>query len=103
MPDKFCVFCGGRPKGKNKEHVLPRWLLELTGDPTRPANLGLDLSQGVENNPKLRQYAFSQFQFPACKVCNNLFSDLESDAKAIVLKLLGSEDLAAHEISRLLD
>jgi hypothetical protein len=102
MPAKFCVFCGERPEGKNKEHVLPRWLLELTGDPTRPANFGLDLSQGVENS-KLRQYAFSQFQFPACGVCNNIYSDLEGKAKGAVLKLLGSEGLTPHEISTLLD
>jgi hypothetical protein len=102
MPRKFCVFCGERPEGKNKEHVLPRWLLELTGDPTRPANFGLDLSQGVEN-AKPRKYAFSQFQFPACEVCNGLYSTLEGKAKAIVLKLLASEGLTSHEISTLLD
>jgi len=90
MPTKFCVFCGKRPEGKNKEHVLPRWLLELTGDPTRPANFGLDLSAGSEY-PKLRQYAFSQFQFPACENCNQIYSALEGSAKVIVLKLLADE------------
>jgi hypothetical protein len=102
MPTKFCVFCGAQPAGKNKEHVLPRWLLELTGDPTRPGNFGLDLSLSVKN-AKRRQYAFSQFQFPSCGVCNNLFGDLESNAKAIVLKLLASDGLAPHELSKLLD
>jgi hypothetical protein len=102
MPAKFCVFCGKRPDGKNKEHVLPHWLLELTGDPTRPANFGLDLSQGMEN-AKLRRYAFSQFQFPSCEICNNIFSDLEGKAKAIVLKLLTPGDLVPRELSILLD
>lgn len=102
MPEKFCVFCGERPEGKNKEHVLPRWLIELTGDPTRRANFGLDLSQEFED-AKLRSYAFSQFHFPACKVCNGIYSVLETQAKAIVLKLLASEALVPHEISTLLD
>jgi hypothetical protein len=69
---------------------------------TRPDNFGLDLSQGVEN-AKPRQYAFSQFQFPACEACNGIYSSLEGKAKAIVLKLLASEGLNSHETSILLD
>ena len=99
---KFCLFCGDRPVDKNKEHVLPLWLIELTGDPTRQANFGLDLSQGVKN-AKPRQYAFSQFQFPACAACNDKFGKLENAAKPIVLKLLALEKLTATEISILLD
>ena len=30
--DKFCVFCGNKPKGKNNEHIIPKWLIEFTGD-----------------------------------------------------------------------
>jgi hypothetical protein len=99
---KFCLFCGERPEGKNKEHVLPQWLLELTGDPTRIANFGLDLSHGIETAAP-RQYAFSQFQFPACSVCNGFFSRLEGNAKAVTLKILASEKLFAQDISTLLD
>ncbi len=95
MATKFCLFCGDRPVGKNKEHVLPQWLLELTGDPTRIANFGLDLSHGIENAAP-RQYAFSQFQFPACAVCNGIFSTLEGNAKAVVLKILASERLCSR-------
>jgi hypothetical protein len=102
MATKFCLFCGDRPVGKNKEHVLPQWLLELTGDPTRIANFGLDLSHGIENATP-RQYAFSQFQFPACAVCNGIFGTLEGKAKAVVLKILASEKLFAQDISTLLD
>jgi hypothetical protein len=96
MSAKFCLFCGERPEGKSKEHVLPRWLIELTGEPTRIANFGLDLSQDVEAAAR-RQYAFSQFQFPACAVCNGSFSTLEDKAKKIISKILASERLVAQD------
>jgi hypothetical protein len=32
---RFCIFCGKTLDGKTREHVLPYWLLEMTGDPTR--------------------------------------------------------------------
>jgi hypothetical protein len=97
MPTKFCLFCGDRPTGKNNEHVLPLWLIELTGDRTRPANFGIDLSQGVEN-AKEREYAFSQFQFPACTACNTRFGKLENAAKRVVLKLLAFAKLEPNEV-----
>lgn len=102
MSAKFCLFCGERPGGKSKEHVLPRWLIELTGEPTRMANFGLDLSQNVEVAAP-RQYAFSQFQFPACAVCNRIFSTLEDRAKKVISKILAAERLVAQDISTLLD
>src|SRR5215471_15053200 len=102
MSAKFCLFCGERPEGKSKEHVLPRWLIELTGEPTRIANFGLDLSQDVEVAAP-RQYAFSQFQFPACAVCNGIFSKLEDNAKKVISKIFVSERLVAQDISDLLD
>jgi hypothetical protein len=99
---KFCLFCGERPEGKSKEHVLPRWLIELTGEPTRIANFGLDLSQDIEAAAP-RQFAFSQFQFPACAVCNGEFSTLEGKAKKVISKILAAERLVAQDISALLD
>ena len=74
--DKFCIFCGGEPVAKNKEHVLPQWLIELTGNPKRLAGFGIDLFSS-----KQRKYSLNQFQFPACKDCNNEFSSLEGKAK----------------------
>jgi hypothetical protein len=38
---KRCIFCGNPPSAKNKEHVVPKWLIELTGDPKREWYLGL--------------------------------------------------------------
>jgi hypothetical protein len=31
--EKFCLFCAALPSGKTKEHVVPRWLLRMTGKP----------------------------------------------------------------------
>ena len=41
-----CVFCGGTPDNKTKEHVLPMWLIEATGDPKEPVNLGINRTTG---------------------------------------------------------
>jgi hypothetical protein len=37
--DKFCVFCGKKPQSKNREHIIPQWLIALTGDPNRDVYL----------------------------------------------------------------
>jgi len=36
---KKCVFCGKNPISKTKEHIIPQWLIEYTGDPDRLMNL----------------------------------------------------------------
>ena len=33
MLSKVCIFCGNPPSGKNKEHVIPQWLIRATGKP----------------------------------------------------------------------
>lgn len=98
---KYCVFCGKPPSEKNKEHVLPRWLISLTGDPKRKVRLGFRL--GTDNPVKQREFAFDQFTFPACEACNSEHSDLEADAKDLVERTLAADPLSAIEISRLLD
>jgi hypothetical protein len=40
--DKICVFCGEKPKSRNSEHVIPQWLIELTGNPKRIASFGYE-------------------------------------------------------------
>ena len=55
---KFCVFCGNKPENKTKEHIIPRWLIEKTGNVTRPMKGGPITSKGV------RTYAFDKFVFP---------------------------------------
>lgn len=104
VDSKFCVFCGEKPQGKTKEHIIPQWLIKLTGDPKRIISLGFDTKSFVDKGEsKMRQYAFSAFHFPACESCNNEFSLLESQAKIIIEKTLSKDYLSAQEIDILLD
>lgn len=97
--EKLCVFCGNKPQSKNKEHVIPQWLLELTGDPKRIFYLGTPwISASSE-----RSYAASQFQFPACQKCNERYSDLEGKAKNVIETILNNGKVTIEEIDLLLD
>lgn len=98
--NKFCVFCGKFPENKNKEHVLPRWLIELTGDPKRIANFGIDF----EKKPfALRQFSFDALTFPACADCNNDFGQLEAATEPVIRGLLSQQALHARDLILLLD
>jgi hypothetical protein len=98
---RFCIFCGEPPKNKNNEHVLPRWLIEMTGDPKRQVTLGINRSP--EKKGQLRQYAFDQFTFPACEECNSRYANLEGTIKTVFEKIFAKTALDAQEISTLLD
>jgi hypothetical protein len=98
---KYCVFCGDPPTEKNKEHVLPKWLIELTGNPNRKVRLGFRF--GTESPTDFREFAFDQFTFPACEACNLEHSKLEAHAKELMLRVLASDSLEPSEISALLD
>jgi len=101
---KFCVFCGEKPKGKTKEHIIPQWLIKMTGDPNRKVNFGVDTKHWrTTNELRMREFGFSAFQFPACEICNTQFSKLEADTKFIVEKILSKDYLSNIEISTLLD
>lgn len=96
---KICVFCGEQPSGKTKEHVLPRWLIELTGDPNRVVNFG-----PVWGRPgEIRTFSFDSFQFPACASCNSDFSKLEDATAPIVKRMINEESVTGYELSVLLD
>lgn len=97
--DKLCVFCGQAPERKTKEHVLPSWLIELTGDPGRVARFGHRKEKGLPE----RQFSFSAFTVPACDDCNSSFGELEHVIKPIMLSLLSESPLDQSQISKLLD
>jgi hypothetical protein len=99
--DSFCIFCGERPTSKSKEHVLPQWLLKLTGDPKRQLIVGPFLSKLDEE--AFRKQSFDSLHFPACEVCNNRFSSLEAVAKSAIEKLLAEQPLSAKDFHCLLD
>jgi hypothetical protein len=100
MATKFCVFCGNPPELKNKEHVIPEWLIELTGDPNRVARFGVNFQS---NPPKWREFSFDSLAFPACTKCNEDFSILEDCAKPVVEAMLDHQPLIESQISILLD
>lgn len=93
--DKKCVFCGKKPTPKTKEHIIPKWLIELTGDPKRDMSLGF-----IPNFQKLNnQLSFDQFVFPACKECNEKYSELENQTKHILINLLNGEKLSFFDLN----
>ncbi len=100
--DKHCVFCGKKPENKSKEHVVPRWLIELTGKPNRKAAFGFTKDLQTRE-VKERSFAFDKFTFPACSTCNHNYSDLEARAKKHISNILDAKELSALELSDLLD
>jgi hypothetical protein len=99
--ERVCLFCGNQPESKTSEHVLPQWLIELTGNPKRKAGFGYKHLK----NGKLakREFSFDAFKFPACKSCNQNFSELEAKTKAIVQKIITEDSLSTSELDTLLD
>jgi len=100
--EKFCVFCGQRPKQKNKEHIIPKWLIELTGDPNRVGWFGID-RRVLNSGLRYRKFAVDQFTFPSCSDCNSKFSDLEDASKTIITNLINCEPLSDLDFDILLD
>jgi hypothetical protein len=99
--ERVCIFCGERPESKTLEHVLPQWLIELTGNPHRVGKFGY---KRLENGRFVkREFSFDAFKFPACKSCNQNFASLEADAKAIVQKIISEDFLSESELDMLLD
>lgn len=95
------MFCGRKPERKTKEHVIPKWLIEMTGDANRTASFGF--KKNFETILKRREYSFGQFSFPACDGCNAKYSTLESDVKPILLKILENIGIRSEELSLFLD
>ena len=83
--DKFCIFCGEKPKEKNTEHIIPKWLIELTGNPKRKAYFGYQ--HEIKLSPQRRIFSFNAFKFPSCVSCNQKYSALETTTKSIVEKM----------------
>lgn len=96
--ERFCVFCGQKPRNKTKEHIVPQWLIEYTGKKNRIISVGYDAK-----NKKTRYFAFDKLTFPACDECNNKFSKLENETKNILINILENNQLYNNDINTLLD
>lgn len=95
---RLCGFCGRPPQNKNKEHILPQWLLRITGNPNRVVNFGVNFETGEP-----LKFSWSSFVVPVCAECNNEFSDLENNARTLIHNLMNCESLPAKDYLLLLD
>jgi hypothetical protein len=95
--NKFCVFCGEKPKNKNKEHIIPKWLIKMTGDPNR------DILVGLNQDGTIKKFSINQFTLPACETCNTDFAKLEAETKPIMERILIGEKINSSEMSLILD
>lgn len=93
---KFCVFCGEKPVDKNKEHVIPQWLIKYTGDPNRITLIG-------KKEGKEIKFSWLNFVFPACEECNSNFSNIESKIQPILVKIDNENSVTHNEINLFLD
>lgn len=96
---KECLFCGEKPESKTSEHIIPQWLISLTGNPNREILVGMKM----DGSGEYRKYSFNSFKFPACKRCNENFSEIEGITKPIILKILNLEAISSFEFDVLLD
>lgn len=95
MKEKFCIFCGQPPKDKNLEHVIPQWLIRMTGREHKDV-----FTHFPEEH---RHLNFLQFKFPACTACNTKYAELEAKIKNIMEKIFAEQSISGEEISLLLD
>jgi hypothetical protein len=100
----ICVFCGEIAQQKNKEHILPDWLIGYTGNPNRVVNIFLNIKEFVDKKDFVPfRFALDKFTLPSCYKCNNDFSTLESSAKKVMLSIMKEEPLSSKDFSTLLD
>lgn len=101
MAAKACVFCGAAlaKPDRTKEHILPMWLLRMTGDPNRQFRLGTDLRTAEE---WIRPA--SSITFPACDSCNQKYGKgLEAQAHKIIRAIQDGKSISVANAYRLLD
>jgi len=99
--EKFCVFCGNKPENKNLEHIIPEWLIKLTGDFDRPIKIG-PIWDSKNGHLTYRDINFSNFAFPSCKACNDNYTNLEGQVSTIVRNILLETPISSEEFSTLL-
>jgi hypothetical protein len=98
--EKFCIFCGNPPINKNREHLLPKWLIEMTGNSNRLGTFG----PIYENDTlELKHFPFNKFVLPSCYKCNHEFGlKIEGKAKEKLRDLLDKKPLSMTDLNLLL-
>ena len=89
-----CVFCGGTPQNKNKEHVIPQWLSKYLDSYKKIC----DLTHVTD-----RQIPYCGLTFPACEKCNTRDAQLEAEAKSIIEKMMAGTSVTGLEVNTLLE
>lgn len=95
---KACIFCGSRGK-KSKEHIWPVWMhehLPLLGDGEYVSELNtFKWKEQIGSRKSTRQGHLTTKKIRVvCQSCNSgWMSELENEAKPILLKLLGGESI----------
>ncbi|WP_315921204.1 hypothetical protein [Mesorhizobium sp. SP-1A] len=97
---RCCVFCGEKPKDKNREHVIPRWLMDITGGRKKPFDVQMEPKAGEKIKSKI---ATDKFVSPSCTECNSIYAALENEAKAAMAVLLNQTTLTGKQANSLLD
>ena len=87
-----CVFCGKDANKKNKEHVIPQWLIRYAG-----------CEQAYIIDEEKRKIPFMRFTVPACTACNSRYSDWEGNVKTVMTKVLSEQPITGLEMDLLLD
>src|SRR6185503_9830506 len=95
-----CVFCGKLEGKKTKEHVIPGWLMRMTGNNSLKVWTPLKNLTGGDEVTQMDQ---NDLHFPACDECNNADSILEDRAKVAFIKLMRDEPLSVKGCVSLLD
>jgi len=94
---KRCVFCGKPPSTETNEHVVPLWLMRMTGDAGRVVPLHI-------NAGKIIKKPFSSYKFPACKRCNDKYGQsLENAVRPIFMRLSEGKPTYHDELELVLD
>jgi hypothetical protein len=96
-----CIFCGEVSAHSTEEHVIPRWLIRMTGDPGRQANFAQVHTPALKL--KVQKQPFARFKFPACQCCNAIFGIMEVLAGRAVETLCNTGALSVFELEDLMD
>lgn len=93
-----CVFCGQRPKEQADEHVIPKWLIRMTGHEGRSAVL---FSHPIDGAMRTQHWLSSKF--PACDPCNRRWADIEGIVKGICVRLMQAAPVSVADYIILMD
>lgn len=98
MSEKFCIFCGKQPKDKNLEHVIPQWLIRMTGREKSNTGDVFSLYPDAE-----KHIPFMRFTFPACTECNSKYAKMEAAVKPVLERVLSGQSISGSDASLLMD